>query len=195
MVRNSATAWGWPSILLHWLGAALILLLLGHGWWMTHMAPRPDRVAHYAGHAAMGYDLLALLVLRLLWRWVNPVPDLPSELKPWERWSAHLGHLGLYVLMFGSTLVGWALAGTGRRHYEQDMFGLPIPLIYQSGDSAMHQLLEDWHRVLSYALAVLVGVHIVGALRHHFIKHNDVLRRMIGLGRRNPAEVSRAPAE
>ena len=195
MVRNSSSAWGWPSIALHWLGAIMILLLLGHGWWMTHMAPRPDRAAHYAGHAAMGYDLLALLVLRLLWRWVNPVPNLPSELKPWERWSARLGHFGLYVLMFGSTLVGWALAGTGRRHYEQDMFGLPIPLIYQSQDRAMHNLLEDSHRVLSYALAALVAVHVAGALRHHFIKHNDVLRRMIGLGKPNPAAGSRVPAE
>jgi cytochrome b561 len=194
MVRNSSRSWGWPSIALHWIGAILILLLLGHGWWMTHMAPRADRAAHYAGHAAMGYDLLALLVLRLLWRWMNPVPALPADLKPWEWWSARAGHIGLYVLMFGSTLVGWALAGTGRRHYEQDIFGLPVPLIYQSTDRAMHERLEDWHRILSYALAVLVAVHILGALRHHFLKHNDVLRRMIGLGTPVGAD-SRMPAE
>lgn len=193
MVRNSASAWGWPSIGLHWLGAILILLLLGHGWWMTHLAPRPDRAAQYAGHAAMGYDLLALLVLRLLWRWMNPVPALPSDLRPWERGAARVGHFGLYLLMFGSTLVGWALAGTGRRHYQQDIFGLTVPLIYQSDDRAMHQLLEDTHRILSYALAVLVAVHVIGALRHHFIKHNDVLRRIVGFGR--PASPANAPAE
>jgi cytochrome b561 len=197
MTRNSGTSWGWPSITLHWLGAALILLLLTHGWWMTHMAPRPERAEHYAGHAAMGYDLLILLVLRLLWRWMNPVPALPADLKPWERWSARLGHFGLYLLMFATTLVGWALAGTGRRHYEQDIFGLKIPLIYQSDDRAMHGLLEDWHRVLSYALAVLVAVHIAGALRHHFVKHNDVLRRMLGRSKAAPGDPSgsRMPAE
>ena len=80
LVRNSTTAWGWPAIVLHWVGAALIFLLLGHGWWMTHFAPRPDRLAHYAGHAALGYDFLALLILRLLWRWMNPVPALPRDL-------------------------------------------------------------------------------------------------------------------
>jgi hypothetical protein len=41
---------------------------------MTHMAPRPERLAHYAGHPALGFDFLVLLVLRLLWRWFNPVP-------------------------------------------------------------------------------------------------------------------------
>ena len=52
---------GWPAKGLHWMAALFILLLLAHGWWMTHMAPRPERLAHYAGHSAMGFDLLALL--------------------------------------------------------------------------------------------------------------------------------------
>jgi cytochrome b561 len=33
--------------------------------------------------------------------------------------------------------------------------------------------------VLAYLTAVLVVVHIAGALRHHFVKKNDVLRRMM----------------
>ena len=56
------------------------------------MLPRPERLANYAGHSALGYDLMVLIVLRLLWRWVNPVPELPADLKPWERWAAHAGH-------------------------------------------------------------------------------------------------------
>src|SRR3954454_7114645 len=84
MLGNSNTTWGWPAKLLHWIGAILILLLLGHGWWMTHLAPRPDRLAHYAGHAALGYDFLALLVLRLLWRWTHAVPALPADMPRWN---------------------------------------------------------------------------------------------------------------
>ena len=69
MTFNSRTTWGWPAKALHWIGAAIILVLLVHGWWMTHMTPRPDRLANYAWHSALGYDLLVLIVLRLLWRW------------------------------------------------------------------------------------------------------------------------------
>jgi cytochrome b561 len=32
--------------------------------------------------------------------------------------------------------------------------------------------------ILAYLLAAVVLVHIVGALRHHLINRNDVLRRM-----------------
>jgi cytochrome b561 len=178
MIGNSENAWGWPAKLLHWVGAILILVLLGHGWWMTHMAPRADRFAHYAGHAAMGYDLLALVILRLLWRWTHAVPALPNDLQPWERFSAHAGHFGLYLLMFASTLTGWALAGTFNRPMSKDLFGITVPPIYQSSERAMHGLFEESHEFLSYLLAILVVVHILGALRHHLIKHNDVLRRM-----------------
>jgi cytochrome b561 len=145
---------------------------------MTHLAQRPDRLAHYAGHAALGYDFLALLILRLLWRWINPVPTLPADLKPWEQRLASLSHVLLYVLMLLCTVVGWALAGTSRGGLNKDVFGLQLPFIYTSQDRAIHGMLEDTHKVLAYLLGALVLVHAVAALRHHFIKRNDVLRRM-----------------
>jgi cytochrome b561 len=179
MLRNTTARWGWPAKLLHWVGAILILLLLGHGYWMTHFAPRPDRLAHYSGHAALGYDLLGLLVLRLLWRWSNPVPALPAESQRWERLAAQASHLFLYLLMLAASVTGWALAGTFRNPLARDVFNLPVPLIVESQDRALHRTLEDWHKILAYVLAALIVVHILGALRHHFVKRNDVLARMV----------------
>lgn len=186
MIRNTTALWGWPAKLLHWLAAVAILLLLGHGWWMTHLAPRADRIAHYDGHAALGYDLLALLVLRLLWRWANPVPSLPDGLQPWERMAARGGHIALYLLMFAASLTGWALAGTFRAPMNNDIFGMSVPQIVS--DRAYHNLFEQSHTILSYLLAVLIVAHLAGALRHHFLKHNDVLGRMwFGLNAALPA--------
>jgi cytochrome b561 len=182
MIRSTHDEWGLAAKLLHWLGAALIFVLLAHGWWMTHLAARPDRLANYAWHAAIGYDLMALLVLRLLWRWMNPVPALPADLKAWERAAVHVGHVGLYLLMLATTVTGWAMAGTGRVQLKQDVFGIALPMIVQ--DRAWRPPLEESHKIIAYVLAALVAVHIIGALRHHFIKHNTVLRRMtVGLKR------------
>ena len=55
MISNTESRWGWPAKLLHWLAALLIVILLAHGWWMTHMLPRPERLPNYAWHSAIGY--------------------------------------------------------------------------------------------------------------------------------------------
>lgn len=191
MLRNSQTTWGWPSKILHWLGALAVLILLMHGWWMVHLAPRPERFANYTWHAAIGYDLLALLVLRLLWRWANPVPAMPGNLKRWEVIAAQTGHAGLYVLLFTASLSGWALAGTFRNPMRLDLFGLPIPQIVS--DRTLHDFFEEAHMISSYLLAALVVVHIAGSLRHHLIKRNDVMRRM-WFGAAESSQPSSAPA-
>jgi cytochrome b561 len=196
MLRNSQTGWGWPSKVLHWVGAIAVLALLLHGWWMVHMAPRPERFVNYTWHAAIGYDLLALVVLRLLWRWMNPVPAMPGDLKRWEIIAARSGHIGLYVLMFAASLTGWALAGTFKNPMRLDLFGLPIPQIVTSRDRALHDFFEEAHMIASYMLAALIVVHIAGSLRHHFFKRNTVMRRMWfgASGARAPAGSATPPA-
>jgi cytochrome b561 len=178
MTFNSNMRWGWPAKILHWLGAAIILVLLVHGWWMTHMTPRPDRLANYAWHSALGYDLLALILLRLLWRWLNPVPDLPADLRAWERIAVHVGHFSLYVLMFVTSLTGWMVATTFSVPMTKDLFGIDVPPIVIAVSRPVRQWIETSHMALAYLLAALVLIHIVGALRHHILKRNDVLRRM-----------------
>jgi cytochrome b561 len=178
MTFNSKTTWGWPAKALHWIGAAVILILLAHGWWMTHMTPRPDRLANYAWHSALGYDLLGLLVLRLVWRWVNRVPDLPADLRPWERAAAHVGHASLYVLMLIVSLTGWIGATTFRVPMTKDLLGVDVPAIVTVLDRSVRLWVEQSHMIVAYLLAALVVIHIIGAMRHHIFKRNDVLRRM-----------------
>jgi cytochrome b561 len=194
MLRNTTVVWAWPAKLLHWIAAIAILILLVHGGWMTHMAPRPDRLTNYNWHAALGYDLLLLVILRMLWRWANPVPALPSDLQPWERVAARASHVGLYLLMLGASVTGWALAATFRTPMTKDLFGLPVPQIVASQDRSMHALFEQSHTILSYLLVALVVVHLVASFRHHFIKHNDVLRRMWFAARTSDAPIDGAAA-
>ena len=105
---------------------------------------------------------------------------MPDNLQRWEVLAARAGHIGLYVLLFGASLTGWALAGTFRRPMAQDLFGIPIPQLLSGPgpDRIYHNLFEEAHMILSYLLAALIVVHIAGSLRHHFIKRNDVMRRM-----------------
>jgi cytochrome b561 len=106
------------------------------------------------------------------------VPELPADLKPWERIAAHVGHVSLYVLMVVVSLTGWVVATTFRTPMTKDAFGIDVPPIVTAVDRSVRQWFEESHMILAYVLAAVVLVHVVGALRHHLLKRNDVLRRM-----------------
>ena len=177
--RNTPDAWGPVAKLFHWLSALLILGLVGDGWWMTHLVARAGRLQQYQLHATIGYYLLLLLALRLLWRVGNPVPALPQELPRWERVTARTVHWLLYIFTFGVALSGWLLVGTLSRPLNATLFGfIDVPSLLDASHRSMHGMLEETHRVLSYALLALAGFHLFSALRHHFWHENNVLRRM-----------------
>ena len=177
--RNGPTTWGHIAKLLHWLGAVLILVLLAHGWWMTHLAARAGRLQHFQLHATIGFYLLLLLALRLAWRLGNAVPDLPEELPAWRRAAARGAHWLLYFLMFFVSISGWMVADTFRQPLETALFGfVPVPHLLDASYRSFRGLIEETHAVSSYVLLVLVAVHFAGALNHHFWQKNNVLRRM-----------------
>jgi cytochrome b561 len=178
-LRNSATAWGHVAKLFHWLGALLVLFLVAHGWWMTHLVARAGRLEQYALHAAAGYYLLSLLALRLAWRLGNAVPVLPAELPRWRRGAARGAHWLLYILMLFVSISGWMVADTFRQPIETTLFGfIRVPHLLDASHRSFRALIEEAHAISSYVLLGLAAVHVVGALNHHFWQKNDVLRRM-----------------
>jgi cytochrome b561 len=71
------------------------------------------------------------------------------------------------------------VATTFRAPMTKDVFGIDVPPLVTMVDRSVRGWIEESHKVLAYVLAALVLVHIIGALRHHLMKHNDVLRRML----------------
>jgi cytochrome b561 len=151
------------------------------------MGARGARLPNYGLHADLGYILLVVVVIRLVWRWMEATPDLPADSRPWERWAAHAVHWGLYALMLAGSLTGWALAGTFRQPFNRMLGGLiEVPSLVASQDRVVHGLFEKTHEVLAWVLLAVLVLHIAAALRHHFGKRNDVLRRMIWIRRTSP---------
>ena len=178
MVRNTETSWGSIARAFHWGTGALILGMFAYGLWMTEFPAREDRAYHYAIHASIGISLLSLMVARLIWRALNPTPKPPAGSAAWEITAARLGHLGLYVLVFGTLFAGWFLAGSGKRTLDYWLFGIvPMPNMLGT-ESPYHKFLEEAHELLAYAMIGLVVVHVAAAIWHARVKRDGVLQRM-----------------
>jgi len=74
-----------------------------------------------ARHKSVGITILALAILRLTWRWLNPTPALPETLKPYQRVLAHSTHALMYLLLFAMPLSGWIMSSA--RGFPVSWFG------------------------------------------------------------------------
>jgi cytochrome b561 len=178
--RNTTRSWGTFSKALHWL---VVLLILNQ--WVV--AARADslplgtaKLQAIALHKSFGMTILALAIVRLVWRWLNPVPTLEGMARPWERVLANVSHVLLYVLIFAMPFSGWLMSSA--RNFPVSWFGVFQFPDLVAPDKRLYELMHDLHEALFAALIVVALMHVAGALKHHFIDKNEVLRRMLPFG-------------
>lgn len=178
MIRNTSSEWGGVARGLHWVLATAIIGMIAFGWWMNHFPARLDRFFYRSIHADIGYVVLLLLVVRLIWRGLNPAPALPPETPPWQRWLAKINQWALDLIAIVVASLGWAHSGAHSPDYAS-WFGLfKVPQI-TSPDKAAAQTYEDRHILFAYILLALVVIHVGAALWHHLIKRDKVVARMV----------------
>jgi cytochrome b561 len=177
MLRNTSQNWGGVSRLFHWTLGFLILGMIGFGWWMNHFPTRADRFFYRSIHADIGYAILLLMVVRLVWRWINPVPALPATPR-WQRIAARVSHGAMYGGTLLVTMLGWAHSGAHKPDYA-DWFGLFRVPQFTSPDKAAAAFYEEQHILFAYILLALIAVHVMAAIWHHFIKRDGVTGRMV----------------
>jgi cytochrome b561 len=95
-------------MLLHWAIAGFIAFNLFTGYFLEDWKP-PFRFVALMLHFSSGLTVLALTVVRIVWRLLNPPPPYPEGLRPWERHAAHLAHFLLYAAMVLMPLSGWGI--------------------------------------------------------------------------------------
>jgi cytochrome b561 len=178
-LKNTAQRWGAIAQLLHWLIVALIITQFTLATLFDDLPPGARKLTLLARHKSVGITILMLAALRLAWRWTNPTPPLPDTLKPWERNLARLTHALLYLLLFAVPLAGWTMSSA--RGFPVSWFGLfTLPDLVPKNKS-LYELLVTTHGVLAWTLGVVAIIHMLAALKHHFVLKDDVLRRMLPL--------------
>lgn len=142
-------------------------------------------------HKSIGITVLGLGILRLLWRVAHRPPELPSTYRNWERASAHLVHIALYVLIIGLPLSGWIhdSAWKGAPTHPMQyfyLFHLPrfgwVMNLDPDTKEMFHIVFGTVHTYFAYMLYGLLALHVGGALKHQFIDKEPELQRMLPWG-------------
>jgi cytochrome b561 len=162
---------------LHWVMALLVFGLFALGWVAVSLPLSPLKLTMFHWHKSLGLLALVLVVVRILWRLFDRPPGPVAGLEGWERAAARAAHLLLYVLMVAMPLSGWLINSAANFPFKP--FGLfPLPDLV-APDKALQEDLQTLHLTGFWLLAALLMLHLGAALRHHFVKRNLVLRRML----------------
>lgn len=166
------------AIWLHWILAALILVNLALGFLHEDFA-KPVRSAMMGWHKSLGLTVIALTLVRILWRFSHRPPRFDPAMKRWEVAAARLVHGLFYFLLLAIPLSGWLIVSSGAKVNPTSFYWLfnvgPLPVT--PGDD-LHDFAEEAHELLGYAMLVLLALHIGGAIKHHLDGHRHLIGRM-----------------
>ena len=177
MWRNTKSCYGLVQIGLHWITALLVAILLPLGLWMTGLdyydpwyRKGPDL------HRSIGVLLGLVMLARIAWRLSNPQPQ-PLSSSAWERRLAKAAHRLLYLLPLLLVISGYLISTADGRPV--DVFGwFELPATLQ-GIEGQEDIAGDIHFTLAMILLTLIVLHLLAALRHHYVFKDATLRRML----------------
>ncbi|HSC83565.1 MAG TPA: cytochrome b [Pseudomonas sp.] len=177
--RNSSSRYGLVSILLHWVVALAVFGLFGLGLWMVGL----DYYSSWYQtapelHKSIGISLFALMLLRLLWRFLSPPPGAPVNHGQFTRLASKAGHALLYLGLFALMLSGYLISTAEARGISVfGLFEVPATLTSIPDQADVAGLI---HEYLAWGLVIFAGLHALAALKHHFIDRDATLVRMFG---------------
>lgn len=165
---------------LHWLMAILILLayiaIEQRG---VFDRGTPARMAMMQSHFWLGLTVLALGGWRLLLRRRQDVPAISPPLPAWQALPAHLLHWALYGFFIVMPLLGLFTAWTDGKPLYLPFTSIALPSPVAADPQLAHQL-EDLHGGIGEIFYWVIGLHVLAALYHHYVRRDNVLARMLG---------------
>ena len=194
----SAVRYTKTAIILHWLIALGIFIMFGIGWFMADLPKKvPDQASfdlfdlgifswqvaqpvsprsfYFNLHKSIGVTILALIFIRILWRFTHKPPTLLASYKKFERKLASGAHHLLYMLMLAVPLSGIVMALNSK--YGIKWFG--VPFMAGTDNKPVREFWLSAHQTIGLILLLVVIIHILAALKHKFIDKDETLSRMM----------------
>lgn len=174
-LKSTSKRYGMVAITIHWLTAIMIVALIALGLNAAEAETDALKRTLLVPHIALGLITLALTLFRIFWWAVaDKKPDEPANIPPLQLRIATIVHVLAYGFIIALAATGIATNIVGGV-IPALASGMPIPNL--DGVAPL-----DLHGALARLFMVLLAIHIVAALYHHFIRRDGLLGRM-GLGK------------
>ena len=173
--KDSASNYGWISILLHWLTACIVLTL----WFIADSASildtQQEQRQQISLHISIAVIAYLFLWLRIGWRIKSGHPRLEDQ-SDLDHKVAKLAHALLLLAIAMLLLTGPVMVWSGGLEIEVfGWFAIPSPF---DRHPVLHEICASVHGYSGLTVIVVTLVHAAGALKHLMFNDDDVFLRI-----------------
>lgn len=169
------------AITLHWFTVFLVLSLFGLAE-LWDFAGKPLQHNMIIAHMSLGVLLGATIAARIIWRLLPGHQVAPAGTSVTDT-LARMVHWLLYALLAVQSLFGWVVRWSEGE--AMSFFGLLMNSPVAPVSDETHDMLQQVHGWVGWAIIIVALGHAAAAFYHHFVLHDHVLARMLPRGKKN----------
>lgn len=172
---DTKRGYGWVSIALHWLTAAIVIAMWTIG--TMSQGTKPDEHVRLVGlHTTIGIGVYALLWGRIIWRFKVGHPGaLPGQgrvIFSIAKYFHFLFLIAIGVMLVSGPLMVWA-AGASIQFFD---FTIPGPF---KASMPLREFLRAVHGITASVIAVGTLLHLLGTLKHVIVNKDGTFDKMM----------------
>lgn len=177
MISDTVKQYGSITKILHWVLGIIMIAQVLLGVYSAY-APRDTVRQIMFWHKSLGLLLLLLAIVFIIWRTINPKPEYDNNMPIWEKLAARTIHFILYISILVMPLSGWYMS-TAAGHIPSffGLFSMPAPFMVQNKLIAHN--FAQMHEIFAWVIGIAIVIHLLAAIKHHFIDKDDILKRML----------------
>ena len=173
-VFNSFSKYGLVAKLFHWITFIILILQIPFGFYLVGLEFSDRRIDLENIHIIIGITVFYITLFRLIWKFFNSSPTEGNSFFKGQIFIAKANHFFLYLSIFSITI-----SGVLKKLYMGEKLNF---LFFRYGfakdNFQLADLYYEFHIYSNYFLIVLITLHILAVIVHHFIFKDKILDKI-----------------
>ena len=173
-IFNSQKEYGLLAKLFHWTTFIILLAQIPFGFYLVGLEFSDRRIDLENIHILIGITVFYITLFRLVWKFFNSSPTEGNSFFKGQIFIAKANHFFLYLSIFTITI-----SGILKKLYRGEKLNfLFFSYGFKKDNFQLADLYYEVHIYANYLLIVLVALHILAVIVHHFIFKDKILDKI-----------------
>ena len=173
-IFNSQKEYGILAKLFHWISFVILIAQIPFGFYLVGLEFSDRRIDLENIHILIGITIFYITLFRLVWKFFNSSPTEGNSFFKGQIFIAKANHFFLYLSIFTITI-----SGILKKLYMGEKLNfLFFRYGFNKDNFQLADLYYEVHIYANYLLIVLVALHILAVIVHHFIFKDKILDKI-----------------